>query len=37
MSAIKNKTGNKKILKSTDGGKFDGYEPSNRPPKRDSF
>ena len=37
MSAIKNKSGNKKILQNTDGGKFDGYDPDNRPQKEVPF
>lgn len=37
MSATKSKTGNKKILKSTSSGKFDGYDPKNRPPKAEPF
>ncbi len=37
MSTIKNKTGSTKILKNTDGGKFDGYDPNNRPQKEVPF
>ena len=37
MSAIKSKSGNKKILKNADSGKFDGYDPSNRPQKEVPF
>jgi hypothetical protein len=37
MSAIKNKTGSKKIINNTSGGKFDGYDPSNRPQKEVPF
>jgi hypothetical protein len=37
MSAIKNKSGNKKIIKNTEGGKFDGYDPDNRPRKEVPF
>lgn len=37
MSTIKSKSENKKILKNTNGGKFDGYDPKNRPPKEVPF
>ncbi len=37
MSTTKSKTGNRKILKNAEGGKFDGYDPKNRPPKAEPF
>ncbi|GEM_PF-3404565 len=37
MSTIKTKSGKRSLINSSENGKFDGYDPNNRPPKDKPF